>query len=51
MQEELGLDAQPCYTVNALKDLHNRGEEIKGTSEDLEAIDSSGFSFYVGKSS
>ncbi|KAG8947347.1 hypothetical protein FRC04_010795 [Tulasnella sp. 424] len=45
--EELGLDAQPCYTVNALKDLHNRGEEIKGTSEDLEAIDSSGFSFYV----
>ncbi|KAG8924482.1 hypothetical protein FRC00_005076, partial [Tulasnella sp. 408] len=38
----LEADAQPSYTVNALKELRERGEEISETNETVEAIKQSG---------
>ncbi|KAG8895506.1 hypothetical protein FRC01_012331, partial [Tulasnella sp. 417] len=45
--EEMGLDSQPSYVTNALKDLHDRGGELNEASDDVEAINATGFSFYV----
>lgn len=45
----MGLNSQPSYTTNALKELHDRGEELNSTNGEIEAINSSAFSFYVGK--
>ncbi|KAG8924483.1 hypothetical protein FRC00_005077 [Tulasnella sp. 408] len=42
----LEADAQPSYSVNALRELRERGEEISETNDTVEAIKQSGFSFY-----
>ncbi|KAG9048573.1 hypothetical protein FS837_012514 [Tulasnella sp. UAMH 9824] len=45
--EEMGLNSQLSYTTNALKDLHDRGAELNPENEEIEAINSSAFSFFV----
>ncbi|KAG9048572.1 hypothetical protein FS837_012513 [Tulasnella sp. UAMH 9824] len=43
----LEADLQPSYTVNALKELRELGQEISETNDTVEAIKQSGFAFYA----